>query len=159
MHAFANDPARGVFILALLMIYVAGAFALFAWRAQKLAPTGIFAPISREGALVLNNLLLCSIAAVVLAGTLWPLFADILTGAKISVGPPFFNTATAPLAIPLVLAMPIGAMLPWKRGRRMGRVAAAMVGGGGVAGDRLPGAGASRAIRCGRRWAWRWRPG
>jgi cytochrome c-type biogenesis protein CcmF len=116
VHAFANDPTRGVFILALLMIYVAGAFAIFAWRAQKLAPTGIFAPISREGALVLNNLLLCSIAAVVLAGTLWPLFADILTGAKISVGPPFFNMATAPLAIPLVLAMPIGAMLPWKRG-------------------------------------------
>jgi cytochrome c-type biogenesis protein CcmF len=116
VHAFANDPTRGVFILALLMIYVAGAFAIFAWRAQKLAPTGIFAPISREGALVLNNLLLCSIAAVVLAGTLWPMFADILTGAKISVGPPFFNLATAPLAIPLVLAMPIGAMLPWKRG-------------------------------------------
>ena len=116
VHAFANDPTRGVFILALLMIYVAGAFAIFAWRAQKLAPTGIFAPISREGALVLNNLLLCSIAAVVLAGTLWPMFADILTGAKISVGPPFFNSATAPLAIPLVLAMPVGAMLPWKRG-------------------------------------------
>ncbi|GGJ36861.1 heme lyase CcmF/NrfE family subunit [Neoroseomonas lacus] len=116
VHAFANDPARGVFILALLMIYVAGAFALFAWRAPKLTPTGIFAPISREGALVLNNLLLCSIAAVVLAGTLWPMFADILTGAKISVGPPFFNSATAPLAIPLVIAMPIGAMMPWKRG-------------------------------------------
>jgi cytochrome c-type biogenesis protein CcmF len=116
VHAFANDPARGVFILALLMIYVAGAFALFAWRAPKLSPTGIFAPISREGALVVNNLLLCSIAAVVLAGTLWPMFADILTGAKISVGPPFFNSATAPLAIPLVIAMPIGAMMPWKRG-------------------------------------------
>ncbi len=116
VHAFANDPARGVFILGLLLFYVAGAFALFAWRAPRLAPTGIFAPISREGALVVNNLLLCSIAAVVLAGTLWPMFADILTGAKISVGPPFFNTATAPLAIPLVLAMPIGAMLPWKRG-------------------------------------------
>jgi cytochrome c-type biogenesis protein CcmF len=116
VHAFANDPARGVFILVLLMIYVAGAFALFAWRAPKLAPTGIFAPISREGALVVNNLLICSIAAVVLAGTLWPMFADILTGAKISVGPPFFNMATAPLAIPLVIAMPIGAMMPWKRG-------------------------------------------
>ncbi len=116
VHAFANDPTRGVFILALLMIYVAGAFALFAWRAPKLTPTGIFAPISREGALVVNNLLLCSIAAVVLAGTLWPMFADILTGAKISVGPPFFNMATAPLAIPLVVAMPIGAMMPWKRG-------------------------------------------
>jgi cytochrome c-type biogenesis protein CcmF len=122
VHAFANDPARGVFILALLMIYVAGAFAIFAWRANRLAPTGIFAPISREGALVLNNLLLCSVAAVVLAGTLWPMFADILTGAKISVGPPFFNTATAPLAILLALAMPIGAMLPWKRGDVFGAV-------------------------------------
>lgn len=115
VHAFANDPGRGLFILALLMIYASGAFAIFAWRANRLMPTGIFAPISREGALVLNNLLLCSIAAVVLAGTLWPLFADILFGVRISVGPPFFNMASAPLAILMALAMPIGAMLAWKR--------------------------------------------
>jgi cytochrome c-type biogenesis protein CcmF len=115
VHAFANDPARGVFILALLMAYVAGALALFAWRAPKLGGTGIFAPISREGGLVLNNLLLCSIAAVVLVGTLWPMFADIMFGAKISVGAPFFNAATAPLAIPLVAAMAVGPMLAWKR--------------------------------------------
>lgn len=115
VHAFASDPARGVFILGLLMAYVGGAFALFAWRAGRLAPTGLFAPISREGALVLNNLLLCSICAVVLVGTLYPMFADALFGTKISVGPPFFNTAAAPLAIPLVAAMAVGPMLPWKR--------------------------------------------
>ncbi|MBR0644759.1 heme lyase CcmF/NrfE family subunit [Plastoroseomonas hellenica] len=115
VHAFANDPARGLFILVLLMIYVGGAFALFGWRAGRLAPIGIFAPVSREGALVLNNLLLCSILAVVLVGTLYPMFADILMGARISVGPPFFNSATAPLALPLVAAMAVGPMLPWKR--------------------------------------------
>ena len=115
VHAFANDPARGVFILGLLMAYVGGGFALFAWRAGRLAPTGLFAPISREGALVLNNLLLCSIAAVVLAGTLWPMFADILLGERISVGPPFFNTATLPLTVPLILGMAVGPLLPWKR--------------------------------------------
>ncbi|HYF09558.1 MAG TPA: heme lyase CcmF/NrfE family subunit [Acetobacteraceae bacterium] len=115
VHAFANDPARGVFILGLLMAYVGGGFALFAWRAGRLAPTGIFAPVSREGALVLNNLLLCSIAAVVLAGTLWPMFADILFSERISVGPPFFNTATLPLTVPLILGMAVGPLLPWKR--------------------------------------------
>jgi cytochrome c-type biogenesis protein CcmF len=115
VHAFANDPERGVFILALLGIYIGGGFALFAWRAAAMAPTGLFAPLSREGALVLNNLLLCSIAAVVLAGTLYPMFADLLLGEKISVGPPFFNTATLPLVVPLVLAMALGPLLPWKR--------------------------------------------
>ncbi|MBI0538836.1 heme lyase CcmF/NrfE family subunit [Roseomonas sp. KE2513] len=115
VHAFANDPERGVFILGLLMVYIGGAFALFAWRAGALAPTGLFAVISREGSLVLNNLLLCTIAAVVLVGTLYPMFADLLMGTKISVGPPFFNTTIAPLAIPLVIAMAVGPMLPWKR--------------------------------------------
>jgi cytochrome c-type biogenesis protein CcmF len=117
VHAFASDPTRGVFILGLLMFYVGGGFALFAWRAAAMAPTGVFAPLSREGALVLNNLLLCSIAAVVLAGTLYPMFADLLLGQKISVGPPFFNTAVLPLAVPLIGAMAVGAVLPWKRAR------------------------------------------
>jgi len=108
VHAFANDPARGTVILMLLMLYVGGGFALFAWRAAAMAPTGIFAPLSREGALVLNNLLLCSITAVVLVGTLYPMFADYLLDQKISVGPPFFNTALFPLVIPLVAAMAIG---------------------------------------------------
>ncbi len=117
VHAFASDPARGVFILGLLMLYVGGGFALFAWRAQAMAPTGVFAPVSREGALVLNNLLLCSVAAVVLVGTLYPMFADLVLGQKISVGPPFFNTATLPLAVPLIGAMAVGPFLPWKRAR------------------------------------------
>ncbi|HWL79327.1 MAG TPA: heme lyase CcmF/NrfE family subunit [Roseomonas sp.] len=117
VHAFANDPARGVFILGLLLFYVGGSFALFAWRAPSMAPTGMFAPLSREGGLVLNNLLLCSMAAVVLSGTLWPMFADLLLQQKISVGPPFFNTALLPLAVPLILAMAAGALLPWKRAR------------------------------------------
>jgi cytochrome c-type biogenesis protein CcmF len=115
VHAFASDPARGVFILGLLGLYVAGGFALFAWRAPSMAPQGHFAPISREGALVLNNLLLCSICAVVLVGTLYPLFLDLLTGQAISVGPPFFNSALVPLVIPLVAAMAVGPLLAWKR--------------------------------------------
>lgn len=117
VHAFANDPERGVFILGLLVFYVAGSFALFAWRAPAMTPAGVFAPLSREGGLVLNNLLLCSMAAVVLTGTLWPMFADLLFGQKISVGPPFFNSAILPLAVPLVLAMAAGPLLPWKRAR------------------------------------------
>ena len=115
VHAFANDPERGMFILGLLLFYVGGAFLLFAWRAQAMAPTGLFAPVSREGAIVLNNLLVCSIAAVVFVGTLWPMFADALFGAKVSVGPPFFNMAAFPLVVPLLLAMAAGPLMPWKR--------------------------------------------
>lgn len=115
VHAFANDPERGMFILGLLLFYVGGAFLLFAWRAQVMAPTGIFAPISREGAIVLNNLLVCSISAVVFVGTLWPMFADALFSAKVSVGPPFFNMASFPLVVPLLLAMAAGPLMPWKR--------------------------------------------
>ena len=117
VHAFASDPARGVFILLLLMLYVGGGFALFAWRAASMRPTGVFAPVSREGALVLNNLLLCSIAAVVLVGTLYPMFADLILKRKISVGAPFFNTALFPLVVPLVAAMGLGPLMPWKRAR------------------------------------------
>ena len=115
VHSFANDPERGMFILGLLMFYMAGAFLLFAWRAQVMVPTGIFAPISREGAIVLNNLLVCSITAVVFVGTLWPMFADALFSAKVSVGPPFFNMASFPLVVPLLLAMAAGPLMPWKR--------------------------------------------
>jgi cytochrome c-type biogenesis protein CcmF len=117
VHAFANDPERGVFILALLVLTVGGAFAMFAWRAPALSPTGVFAPISREGALVLNNLLLCTIAAVVLAGTLYPMFADLMLKAKISVGPPFYQATVFPLAVPLILAMAAGPLMAWKRAR------------------------------------------
>jgi cytochrome c-type biogenesis protein CcmF len=115
VHSFASDPQRGVFILGLFLVYVGGGFLLFAWRAPRMAPVGVFAPVSREGALVLNNLLLCSIAAVVFTGTLYPMFAELLAAQKISVGAPFFNTAVFPLAVPLVVAMAAGPLMPWKR--------------------------------------------
>ncbi|MBN9562112.1 MAG: heme lyase CcmF/NrfE family subunit [Alphaproteobacteria bacterium] len=117
VHSFANDPARGVFILGLLAIVIGGSLVLFAWRAPVLAPSGLFAPISREGALVLNNILLCSIAAVVLTGTTYPLFADLLFGVKISVGPPYFQSTVLPLAAPVFAAMTVAPLLPWKRAR------------------------------------------
>ena len=115
VHAFANDPARGVFILGLLGLVIGGSLLLFAVRAPALAAGGVFAPVSREGALVLNNVLLCSIAAVVITGTMYPLFTDLLLGDKLSVGAPFFNATVLPLSVPVFLAMGIGAVLPWKR--------------------------------------------
>ena len=117
VHSFANDPARGVFILALLGVVIGGSLLLFAFRAPVLAPGGLFAPVSREGALVLNNILLCSIAAVVITGTIYPLVADIVFGAKISVGAPFFNATVLPLCIPVFLAMVLAPGLAWKRAR------------------------------------------
>ena len=115
VHAFANDPARGVFILALLGIVIGGSLLLFAFRAPTLSAGGLFAPVSREGALVLNNILLCSICAVVITGTMYPPFADLLLGVKISVGAPFFNATVLPLAIPMFAFMAIGPLMPWKR--------------------------------------------
>ncbi|MDQ2803998.1 MAG: heme lyase CcmF/NrfE family subunit, partial [Pseudomonadota bacterium] len=115
VHSFANDPTRGVFILALLAMVIGGSLLLFAFRAPILAPSGLFAPVSREGALVLNNILLCSIAAVVLTGTLYPPMAELLFGAKLSVGPPYFHDTVLPLAAPLFAAMSLGPVLPWKR--------------------------------------------
>ena len=115
VHAFANDPARGVFILALLGLVIGSSLLLFAIRAPKLAAGGLFAPVSREGALVLNNVLLCSIAAVVITGTMYPLFSDLILHDKLSVGAPFFNATVLPLAVPVFAAMAIGPVLPWKR--------------------------------------------
>jgi cytochrome c-type biogenesis protein CcmF len=115
VHSFATDPGRGVFILGLLGLVIGGSLLLFALRAPILAPSGLFAPVSREGALVVNNILLCSMAAVILTGTTFPLFADILAHQKISVGAPFFNSTVFPLAIPLMLAMAVGPTLSWKR--------------------------------------------
>ena len=116
VHAFASDPERGVFILAILVFFIGGALALFALRAGALPVGGVFAPISREGALVLNNLLLTTCCATVVIGTLYPLALEAITGEKISVGAPFFNTVLIPIALPLALLMPIGQMLAWKRG-------------------------------------------
>ena len=116
VHTFAADPTRGVFILAILAIFIGGALALFAFRAGTLAPGGIFAPISREGALILNNLFLTAAAGAVLIGTLYPLVLESLTGDRISVGAPFFNLIFLPLMAPLLLIVPFGPMLAWKRG-------------------------------------------
>ena len=116
VHAFAVDPARGIFILAIMGVFVGGALTLFAWRAPRLAQGGLFAPISREGSLVLNNLLLTTACAAVFVGTLYPLALEALTGDKISVGPPFFNLTFVPLIVPLLIAMPFGPLLAWKRG-------------------------------------------
>ncbi|MGB0682115.1 MAG: heme lyase CcmF/NrfE family subunit [Magnetovibrionaceae bacterium] len=115
VHAFATDPERGVFILVLLLITVGGSLLLYAWRAPMLKATGVFQPISREGSLLLNNLLMTTACAAVLLGTLYPLFLDAIGGDKVSVGPPFFNAVFIPLMIPMIAAMVIGPMLSWKR--------------------------------------------
>ena len=132
VHAFATDPSRGVFILAILVLFIGGGLALFALRAPLLKQGGLFAPVSREGALVLNNLLLVSACATVFVGTLYPLALEALTGEKISVGAPFFNATFAPLFIPILMAMPFGPLLAWKRGDLLG-VAQRLVGAAGVA--------------------------
>ncbi len=120
VHTFANDPARGIFILAILVLFIGGGLTLFAWRAPLLKQGGLFAPISREGALVFNNLFLTTACLTVFVGTLYPLALEAITGEKISVGAPFFNLTFAPLFIPLLLAMPFGPLLPWKRGDILG---------------------------------------
>ena len=120
VHAFATDPTRGVFILLILCVFIGGSLMLFAVRASVLKQGGLFAPISREGALVLNNLFLTTACATVLVGTLYPLALEVLTGGKISVGPPFFNLTFAPLFVPLMIAVPFGPMLAWKRGDLLG---------------------------------------
>src|SRR5690348_46311 len=116
VHAFANDPRRGVFILCILILFIGGALSLFAWRAPMLKQGGLFAPISREGALVFNNLFLTKACLTVFVGTLYPLALEALTGAKISVGGPFFNLTFGPLMLALMFAMPFGPLLAWKRG-------------------------------------------
>ncbi len=135
VHTFASDPLRGVFILAILVVFIGGAFSLFAWRAPLLKQGGLFAPVSREGALVLNNLFLTTCCATVFVGTLYPLALEALTGEKISVGAPFFNATFWPLFVPLLIAMPFGPLMAWKRGdvlgvtqRLFGAFALALVG-------------------------------
>jgi cytochrome c-type biogenesis protein CcmF len=115
VHAFATDPERGLFILLLLCLTIGGSLALFAVRAPALKSGGLFHPISREGALVLNNLLLATACATVFLGTLYPLFLEAFGGDKVSVGAPYFNATFLPIMAPLVVAMAIGPLLPWKR--------------------------------------------
>ncbi len=132
VHAFAVDPERGAFILALLAIYIGGALALFAGRIGTVKAGTVFSPISREGGLVVNNLLLSVILGVVLIGTLYPIVAAAL-GVQLSVGPPFFNKAAGPIALALVVAMAVGPLLRWRRDDAGGAARAAGAGGDGGA--------------------------
>ena len=116
VHAFAVDPKRGVLLLIILGVTAGSAFTLFAWRAPKLSPGGVFAPVSRESALVLNNILLAAATATVMLGTLYPLVRQAMTGEAISVGPPYFNLTFAPLMAALAIILPAGPLLAWKRG-------------------------------------------
>ena len=115
VHSFAVDPERGSFILALLAIYIGGAMVLFALRVGTVKEGSQFEAVSREGALVANNLLLSAILGIVLVGTLYPLGVEAVTGEKLSVGPPYFNTAAGPLALILVAIMAAGPLMRWRR--------------------------------------------
>jgi cytochrome c-type biogenesis protein CcmF len=120
VHAFASDPSRGIFILCILLVFIGGSLSLFAYRAPALTTGGLFAPISREGGLVLNNLILTVACGTVLTGTLYPLLLETITGDKISVGAPFFSMTFGTLMIPLVVVVPVGPLLAWKRGDLLG---------------------------------------
>jgi cytochrome c-type biogenesis protein CcmF len=113
VHAFAVDPQRGTFILALLAIDIGGALTLFALRAASVTEGKRFAPISREGALVFNNVMLSAVLGIVLFGTLYPLVAEAM-GAKVSVGPPYFNPMSALFVVPMLVVMAIGPLLRWR---------------------------------------------
>jgi cytochrome c-type biogenesis protein CcmF len=117
VHAFAVDPTRGVFILVLIALVVGGGLVFYALRAPGLEAGSRFAPVSREGALVFNNLLLCAGMATVFLGTFYPLFAEVWSGAKLSVGPQYFDATFAPILAPAIIAMVIGPVLAWRRGK------------------------------------------
>jgi cytochrome c-type biogenesis protein CcmF len=126
VHAFANDPERGVFILFILAFFMGGALTLFAARASAMEAKGVFGVVSRESALVFNNILLAVAAFVVFFGTLWPLMAEMFFDRKLSVGAPFFNMAFTPFMVVLGALLPFGSMLSWKRANG-GRVAKSLV--------------------------------
>ncbi|MEL6517962.1 MAG: heme lyase CcmF/NrfE family subunit [Pseudomonadota bacterium] len=115
VHAFANDPERGVYLLAITGIFTGGALTLFAARAGTMQAKGVFGVVSREGALVTNNVLLAVSCFVVFIGTIWPLVAEMFFDRKLSVGPPFFDAAFTPFMVALAIVLPIGALMPWKR--------------------------------------------
>ena len=138
VHAFAVDPKRGTILLACFAFAAGAAFTLFAWRAPQMKSGGLFAPISREGALVLNNLFLSACTATVLLGTYYPEIREAMTGQPISVGPPFYAITFGPLMAVTLLVVPIGPLLAWKRGDLVGAlqrlwVAGAIALGSGIA--------------------------
>ncbi len=117
VHAFANDPERGVFLLMITALFMGGALTLYAVRAPQMQAKGVFGIMSRESALVANNVLLAVATFVVFLGTIWPLVAELVWDRKLSVGPPFFDAAFTPFMIALAVILPIGSMLPWKRAK------------------------------------------
>ena len=136
VHAFAVDPERGMLLLGILGLAAGGAFALFAWRAPGLAPGGGFKPISRESAIVINNIVLTVAATAVLMGTLFPLIREAFDGQTVSAGPPYFNLTFVPIMVIGLVLLPFGPMLAWKRGdalgaaQRLGFAAVLAVGAG-----------------------------
>jgi cytochrome c-type biogenesis protein CcmF len=116
VHAFASDPTRGFFIMVLIALAIGGALALFAWRAPSLQGGAAFEPASRETALLLNNVFLVAACACVFAGTLYPLILDALNQTKITVGPPYYVITFAPIFFALLILVPFGPQLGWKRG-------------------------------------------
>jgi cytochrome c-type biogenesis protein CcmF len=120
VHAFAVDPERGVYILAIIILTTGIALGLYAWRAPQMRSGALFAPLSREGGITLNNLLLLACTATVFLGTFYPVFVDALRGDKISVGPPYYQIAFTPLAVPLLALVTFGPMLNWKRNELRG---------------------------------------
>jgi len=115
VHSFASDPERGVYILAMLILAIGGALALFAWRGPKLEEGASFEPVSKESALLLNNVFLTAAAATVLLGTLYPIFYNAFTGMRLSVGPPYFAITFAPIFIALLVLVPFGPRLSWRK--------------------------------------------
>ncbi|HEX7760676.1 MAG TPA: heme lyase CcmF/NrfE family subunit, partial [Caulobacteraceae bacterium] len=120
VHAFAVDPRRGILLLGILSLAAGSGFALFAWRAPKLRDPSAFAPISRESALFVNNIILAAVTVTVLLGTLYPLLKEAVTGEAVSVGPPFFNLTFVPLMVAAFIILPAGPLLAWKRGDARG---------------------------------------
>jgi cytochrome c-type biogenesis protein CcmF len=118
VHAFAIDPERGTFLLALLAIYIGVAFALFAFRGATLKEGAPFELVSRESGLVINNLILSVILGIVFLGTLYPLFVEAISGEKLSVGAPYFNAVAGPLALLLGVLVGVGPLLSWRREKR-----------------------------------------
>ncbi|MEO0696300.1 MAG: heme lyase CcmF/NrfE family subunit [Pseudomonadota bacterium] len=116
VHAFAVDPTRGVFILAILAVAVGGALTLFAVRAPALVSDAKFQLVSREGGILFNNIVVTVACATVFVGTFYPLFAEIATGEKLSVGAPYFNIVFAPFAMATLLVAPIATAMAWRKG-------------------------------------------